>query len=96
VYFPHAQHDTGAPRDIHTSSLIIINEHNKTIAEILDGINLKCTFCRCVDIRLFNMWEQVISAASTLVLSKEEDELIWWFNSFGVYSSQSLYNVINF
>jgi hypothetical protein len=27
----------------------IINEHNKSIAELWDGVNLKCTFRRCVD-----------------------------------------------
>jgi hypothetical protein len=31
----------------------IVNEHNKTIADLCDGTNLKCTFHRCVDRRLF-------------------------------------------
>lgn len=30
------------------------------------------------------------------IFSLEEDELIWQFNSSGVYSSQSLYKIINF
>jgi hypothetical protein len=37
-----------------------------------------------------------VSLASTLELSEEEDELIWQFNSSDVYSSHSLYQLINF
>jgi hypothetical protein len=46
--------------------------------------------------RLFFMWEEVVNIASTLILSSAEDELIWCFHSFGIYSSLSLYKVINF
>jgi hypothetical protein len=89
---------------IGSSSLVIqywelyclVNEQSKTIAELWDGENLRCTFKRCVDVRIFNMWEEVVSIASALVLNGEEDELIWKFQSSRVYSSQSLYVVINF
>jgi hypothetical protein len=74
----------------------IINEHNKTIAKLWDGVDLKCTFSRCVDMRLLLMWEEVVNIASTLTLSSVEDELIWCFHSSSVYSSQSLYKMINF
>jgi hypothetical protein len=36
------------------------------------GCNLKCTFRRCVDLRLLNMWEEVVSIAEAVVLSGEE------------------------
>jgi hypothetical protein len=45
---------------------------------------------------LFRMWDEVFSITSTLVLSDEEDELIWQHTSSGLYSSQSLYSIINF
>jgi hypothetical protein len=32
----------------------IINEQNRSIRELWDGVDLKCTFRRCVYIRLFN------------------------------------------
>jgi hypothetical protein len=35
----------------------IVNEQGKTIAELWDGVDLKCTFRRCVDSRLMEMWE---------------------------------------
>uniref|UniRef100_A0A0A8YTK8 Uncharacterized protein n=1 Tax=Arundo donax TaxID=35708 RepID=A0A0A8YTK8_ARUDO len=41
------------------------------------------------------MWEEVIQIASTIHCIGEEDSLIWQFNSSGIYSSQSLYKVIN-
>jgi hypothetical protein len=89
---------------IGTSSLAIqywelyclINEHNKSVSEIWDGGNLKCTFHRCVVSRLFDMWEELVNLVSTVEMSGDEDALIWQFQSNGVYSSQSLYSVINF
>jgi hypothetical protein len=42
------------------------------------------------------MWEELLSIASTICLSHEEDEMAWQFHSSGVYSSHSLYRVINF
>jgi hypothetical protein len=45
----------------------IANEQNKSVAELWDGVNLKCTFRRCVDRRLFELWEEVVSLASTIV-----------------------------
>jgi hypothetical protein len=37
----------------------IVNEQNKAIAKLWDGSNLKYTFRRCVDRRVYNMWEEV-------------------------------------
>jgi hypothetical protein len=74
----------------------IVNEQNSTITEIWDGAQLKCSFRRCVDRRLFHMWEELVGIAESLVLSEDEDESLWQFSSYGVYSSQSLYGVINF
>jgi hypothetical protein len=74
----------------------IINEQGRTITELWDGNQLKCTFHRCVDRRKFVLWEELVNLASAVNLTNEEDELIWQFTSSGVYSSQSLYSVINF
>jgi hypothetical protein len=74
----------------------IVNEQNKIVADLWDGENLRCTFRRCVDVRLFNMWEEEVAIASTIRLSNDEDEPIWIFQSKGLYSSHSLYRVIKF
>lgn len=55
-----------------------------------------CSFSRCVDARLLEMWDEVCQLASTIVFTDEEDSLVWKFNSFCIYSVQSLYKVINF
>jgi hypothetical protein len=38
----------------------IVNEQNRSIDPLWGGVNLKCTFRRCVDNRLFNMWEEIM------------------------------------
>ena len=75
---------------------VLINEKDATVASLWDGVDLKCTFRRCVDGRLYNLWLEVVQLASTISFTDEEDSLIWQFKSHGVYSSQSLYKVINF
>jgi hypothetical protein len=47
----------------------IVNEKSSIIADLCDGVNLKCTFRRCVNLRLMNLWEQVVEIASSVVLS---------------------------
>jgi putative lipoic acid-binding regulatory protein len=74
----------------------IINEHGKSIAELWDGQNLKCTFRRNVNETLYNSWLELVELVSTVQLSEEEDEMVWKFSSKGTYSSQSLYKIINF
>ncbi|KAJ1272904.1 hypothetical protein BS78_06G238600 [Paspalum vaginatum] len=75
---------------------ILINEKSGTTAELWDGENLKCTFRRTFTSELYNVWMEVVQLARTIVLSEEDDTLIWQFSSSGIYSSQSLYKVINF
>ena len=65
----------------------LVNEQKCTIADLWDGVNLKCTFRRCVDSRLFAVWEEIFQIASTIQFVDEEDSLVWQFNSNGVYSS---------
>jgi hypothetical protein len=73
-----------------------VNEQNGIITDLWDGCNLRCTFRRTVDIRLFNLWEEVLNIASSLSLSNEDDEPVWQIHSLGIYSFQSLYRIINF
>jgi hypothetical protein len=80
----------------HWELYCIVNEQNKSIADMWDGMNLKCTFHRCVDRRLLLMWEELVGLVSTIEFTKEEEAFMWQFQSSAVYSSQSLYVVINF
>jgi hypothetical protein len=73
-----------------------LNEKNKSIAELWDGQDLKCTFRRNVSEDLYQVWLEVVALVSTINLTDDEDEMVWLFNSSIVYSSQSLYKIINF
>jgi hypothetical protein len=75
---------------------VLINEQNKSIAELWDGVNLKCTFRRSIDQNLMQRWYDLRSIAESLHLSVEEDAVIWKFDSKGVYSVSSLYAIVNF
>jgi hypothetical protein len=55
----------------------MINEQNKTISELWNGKNMKCSFRRCVDSRMFGLWEKVVCLAESLELTDEDDEPIW-------------------
>jgi len=45
---------------------------------------------------LEQQWLEILNLASTIVFSQEEDAMIWHYNSNGIYSTQSLYKIINF
>jgi hypothetical protein len=55
-----------------------------------------CVLRKCVDRRLFDIWEELVNLVGTIERSDGEDELIWQIQSNEVYSSHSLYSVINF
>lgn len=74
---------------------VLVNEKNKTVHYLWDGSDLRCTFRRTVSDSLYRKWEEVVQLATTITLGDEQDEMIWSFNDRGVYSSQSLYKVIN-
>ena len=67
-----------------------------TVAEVLDGEVLKCTFRRWFSPRLLRAWEEIIQLASTICFTGDEDSVIWQYISNGVYSTQSLYRIVNF
>ena len=60
------------------------------------GLTLKITFRRCVDNRLLLLWYDMLSIVQSIVLSNEDDVLIWKLESNGVYSVRSMYAMINF
>jgi hypothetical protein len=45
---------------------------------------------------MYRTWEEIVQLASTITFSGDQDEMVWTLNSNGIYSSQSLYKVINF
>jgi hypothetical protein len=51
---------------------------------------------RNVSETLYQSWLEIVELAFTIQLTNDEDEIVWQFTSKGVYSSQSLYKIINF
>lgn len=77
--------------------LYVINkQQGKTVSEVWDGVNLKLTFRRTVSEQVMNLWWELLSGMDGLLLSDEEDQIIWAYTSSGKYTVQSLYAIVNF
>lgn len=74
----------------------ILVEKGNTVAEAWDGTDLKFTFRRTVSTNLMNMWYEVCAIAESISFTDDCDAIIWSFTSSGLYSVQSLYDVVNF
>jgi hypothetical protein len=57
---------------------------------------LKLTFRRALNQKKIDQWYQLEQIASSIWLSDVEDSLVWKLHSSSVYSSQSLYAVLNY
>jgi hypothetical protein len=68
----------------------IVNEKGKTIAELWDGVSLKCTFRRCISEDLYQSWLEVVELVGTIQFTNEADEMIWQFNSSEQFNSLEL------
>jgi hypothetical protein len=75
---------------------IIANEHNVSIADVWDGVQLNISFRRTVDQVMLNRWYELVGIVESLHLNDEEDAIIWKFEAKGTYSVSSLYAIINF
>jgi hypothetical protein len=73
----------------------IVNQQTKTIADLWDGNQLRCTFRRAFSEDLMIQWQEVLAIAGSIVLSDQEDQMIWMYESTGVYSSKYLYDVFS-
>jgi hypothetical protein len=45
---------------------------------------------------MLQMWDELLAVVDKLMLNEELGTLIWCYNKFGVYSSQSFYAIINY
>jgi hypothetical protein len=45
---------------------------------------------------MLHVWGELCEVVETVVLNDDSDALVWGYEKSGVYSSQSLYAVINF
>ena len=74
----------------------MFNQQTKTVADIWDGAQLRCDFRRTFTDEMMGQWQDLRSIMTSVVLNDEEDQLIWKYKSNGIYSSKSMYAIINF
>jgi hypothetical protein len=74
----------------------IYNEKTKTVDEVWVDGELRLTFRRTFSERMLEIWDELMIVVENVVLWNEIDALVWCYNSAGVYSSQSMYVVINY
>jgi hypothetical protein len=75
---------------------IICNEKTKTIAYVWVDGELRLTFRMIFSKRMIEIWDELMSVVENVVLREETDALMWCYNSTVVYSSQSMYAIINY
>ena len=75
---------------------ILCNEQEILISDAWDGEDLKLTFRRNFGNSLRSQWYDLMAVVNNLVLTNETDFLVWQLENKGVYSTSSLYHVINF
>jgi hypothetical protein len=74
----------------------VSNQQTKIVREIWDGQQIRGTFRRTFTEEMMMQWHELLVIANNIVLSEDEDQLIWQFETNGVYYSSSMYNLVNF
>uniref|UniRef100_A0A0A9B169 Reverse transcriptase zinc-binding domain-containing protein n=1 Tax=Arundo donax TaxID=35708 RepID=A0A0A9B169_ARUDO len=74
----------------------IVNEKGKAISEIWVENELRVSFRRTFSTDMWQRWLELVEISSSIQLNDEMDSMIWQYEPSGVYSTQSLYVVINF
>lgn len=74
----------------------VSNQQTKTVADLWDAVQLRCDFRKTFTDEMMSQWHELVAIASTIVFTREEDQLIWSYVTNGVYSSKSMYALVNF
>lgn len=74
----------------------IFHQQCVTVSEVWDGSNIKLTFRRIFTPAMMEEWYCLEQIIKETVLKTDVDAMVWQYESKGVYSSSSLYAIINF
>jgi hypothetical protein len=72
------------------------NEKTEVVADTWVDGELKLTFRRTFDDSMMQTWYELGVVLDEVVLNDADDALSWGYNSSGIYSSQSLYTIVNY
>jgi hypothetical protein len=74
----------------------VSNQQTQTVSDIWDGQQISCTFRRTFCEEIMVQWQELLVIVNTVNFSEDEDQLIWQYETNGVYSSRSMYSLVNF
>ena len=74
----------------------ICNQTGVTLASVWDGAEIKLNFRRTFSEAMLERWYELEAVVMDVHYSEEGDALVWQYDSKGLYTTQSLYAVINF
>jgi hypothetical protein len=73
----------------------ICNEPMATVDQVLVHVQVHLSFCRCFSAHMMGRWGELCSLLLSISLSAEMDNLVWVFETSGVYSVRSFYRIIS-
>lgn len=74
----------------------ICNQVGVTLSDVWDEHEVKLNFRRTFDENMLERWYELVKIVSSVIYNFGGDALVWVYNNNGIYSSQSLYAIINF
>jgi len=86
-----------APLAVHFWDLYCIcDQVGVTLATVWDGSEVKLSFRRTFSEAMLIRWYELVEIVSGVNFEDDSDALVWQYDSKGIYTSQSLYVIINF
>lgn len=86
-----------APLAVHFWDLYCIcNQSGVSLARVWDGEQVKLNFRSTFSEAVLMRWQELVEIVSAVQYNPDGDALVWQYDSKGVYTSQSLYAIINF
>jgi hypothetical protein len=73
----------------------VSNQQTQTVSDIWDGQQIRCTFRRTFSEEMMVQCQELLVIINTISFSEDEDQLIWQYETNGVYSSSSMYSLVN-
>ena len=74
----------------------ICNQTGVPLASVWNGVEVKLTFRRNFSEEMMERWYELTEIISSVVYNNDGDALVWQYESNEEYSTQSLYDIVDF